>query len=214
VSVYRAAADVYLESFPYGSQTALLEAALSGLAVVPAYEPLAPMLVASDEALRDILVNPQTEQEYLERVDLFIRERGLRAELGETLRNRVLSDHVGEGWLRRLASVYSKTDGLAHRPSPIPAAPCSTTDADTGLSLWCAGGHSKTSAEMISSDPVAALLRYAAYVAKHVGDYGTARRFAWQACQHDRSQIASWRVLAVAVLGRLGRTIRRVLLHS
>src|SRR5690606_34285328 len=46
--LYRASADVYLESFPFGSQTALLEAALSGLPVVPAYAPLFPLLVAND----------------------------------------------------------------------------------------------------------------------------------------------------------------------
>jgi predicted O-linked N-acetylglucosamine transferase (SPINDLY family) len=50
-TVYRAAADIYLETFPFGSQTALLEAALSGLAIVPACAPLFPLLVANDDSI-------------------------------------------------------------------------------------------------------------------------------------------------------------------
>ena len=85
-SLYRAAADVYLESFPFGSQTALLEAALSGLPVVPAYAPLFPLLVANDDAVQDLIPNPQNEQEYMERVEYLIQQPERRVELGERLR--------------------------------------------------------------------------------------------------------------------------------
>jgi len=68
-SAYRSAADIYVESFPFGSQTAVLEAALSGLPVVPAYAPLSPLLVANDDALSHLLPNPSNEQEYRRCVD-------------------------------------------------------------------------------------------------------------------------------------------------
>jgi glycosyltransferase involved in cell wall biosynthesis len=135
-SMYRAAADVYLESFPFGSQTALLEAALEGLPVVPAYAPLFPLLVANDDSVQELIPNPQNEDEYVERVSELIWRPELRLQLGERLRTRLLVDHVGDGWLHRLAGMYLHTEHLVHRPSRIPVSQCKTTDADIGLCLW------------------------------------------------------------------------------
>ncbi|MGZ3612326.1 MAG: glycosyltransferase [Syntrophales bacterium] len=210
-SLYRAAADVYLESFPFGSQTALLEAALSGLPVVPAYAPLFPLLVANDDALHDILSNPRCEQEYVERVERLIQKREQRVELGKMLQKRLLADHVGKGWLARLAAVYHETHCLAHRARPIPLSPCSMTDSDIGLSLWHVVADGKTYSTSHQGDGVKAVLCHTAFVAKEVCDYSKARRFAWRAFCHDPYRRASWRLLAVVALGKAGRFIRRVL---
>ena len=184
-SLYRAAADIYLEPFPFGTQTALLEAALGGLAVVPAYAPLFPLLVANDDALLDLIPNPHDEQEYLDRVDLLIQQPARRVELGESLRSRLLVDHVGEGWLDRLSALYQETDRLTHRPRPIPVVPCSTTDADIRLSQWHVMGDGQTYSKGGSPDDVGAIFCHTAFVAKYAGDYATARRFAWRALRND-----------------------------
>jgi hypothetical protein len=210
-SLYRAAADVYLESFPFGSQTALLEASLAGLPVVPAYAPLFPLLVANDDAVQDLLPNAHNEQEYVRRVEQLIQRPEQRRELGETLRKRLLIDHVGEGWLDRLAAMYHETDGLAHGPHPIPTSSCHTTDADIGLSLWHTMTDGKTYSGRTSKDGVLPLLCHTAFVAKYVGDYAKARQFGWRAVRHDPYRRASWRLLAVTMLGKAGRFIRRVL---
>jgi glycosyltransferase involved in cell wall biosynthesis len=210
-SVYRAAADVYLETFPFGSNTALLEAALSGLPVVPAYAPLFALLVANDDAVQKLIVNPRDEQEYVERVDGLIQEADRRSELGDKLRECLLVDHVGEGWLDRLADLYRQTDRLTHDPRPIPTSQCHTTDADIGLSLWHVVGDGKTYAQGTADDGLRAVLCHSAFVAKEVGDYAGARRFAWRALRHDPYRRASWRLLAVTTLGRAGRVIRRLL---
>jgi len=210
-SRYRTAADVYLESFPFGSQTALLEAALSGLPVVPAYAPLFPLLVANDDALSDILSSPRCEQEYVERVELLIQQREQRVEFGKMLQRRLLADHVGEGWLDRLAAVYHETDCLAHRPRPIPLSPCSTTDSDIGLSLWHVVADGKTYSASNRGDGVKAVLCHTAFVAKEVCDYSKARHFAWRAFCRDPYRWPSWRLLAVAALGQVGTFIRRTL---
>jgi hypothetical protein len=210
-SLYRAAADVYLESFPFGSQTALLEAALNGLPVVPAYAPLFPLLVANDDALHGILSNPRCEQEYVERVELLIQQREQRVELGKMLQKRLLADHVGEAWLARLAAVYHETHCLAHRPRPVPLSPCSITDSDIGLSLWHVVADGKTYSTSNQADGVKAVLCHTAFVAKEVCDYSKARRFAWRAFCHDPYRRASWRLLIVTVLGRAGRLFRQVL---
>jgi hypothetical protein len=209
--LYRAAADVYMESFPFGSQTALLEAALQGLPVVPAYAPLFPLLVANDDALTDVLPNPHSEQEYVDRVDRLIQEPELRAELGATLQKRLLVDHVGQGWLDRLASMYLETDRLSHRPQPVPVSTCSMADADVSLSLWHVVADGKTYTTGASGDEVGALLCHSAFVAKNVGNYSSARRFAWRAVRRDPYRRVVWRLFAITVLGKLGRFIRAAL---
>jgi glycosyltransferase involved in cell wall biosynthesis len=206
-SLYSAAADIFLESFPFGSQTALLEAALSGLPVVPAYAPLFPLLVANDDSVQDLLPNPKEEQEYVQRVEFLIQNPEQRVVQGDALRGRLLIDHVGQGWLDRLAGMYKETDRLTHCPRPIPASPCGMTDADISLSLWHVMAGSKT--KFTSEDSVGAVLRHKAYVAKYVGDFATARRYAWRAIVADPYRRVSWRLFAVALLGRAGKFIRR-----
>ncbi len=207
-SLYRIAADIYLESFPFGSQTALLEAALGGLPVVPAYAPLFPLLVANDDALKDILRNPRDEQEYINQVERLIRQPEHRATLGTTLRNALLVDHVGEGWLNRLTELYKETDRLLHNPQPIPKSPCYMTDADISLSEWhvMAGRTYSTGTQ---SDAQSVILFHIAFVSKVVGDYATARKSAWRAVQHSPYRRSAWRLLAVTLLGK-GWLMQRV----
>ena len=210
-SLYRAAADIYLESFPFGSNTALLEAALSGLPVIPAYAPLFPLLVADNDALRDLLPNPENELEYVERVELLIQQPKQRVELGAKLRKRLLVDHVGEGWLHHLDALYQQTDCLTHSPRPIPSSPCSTKNADVSLSQWNVMADGKTNFVVTSRDAIAAVLRHDAFLARYVGDYAMARRYAWRAILSNPYRWVSWRLLVVTVLGRAGRSIRRLL---
>jgi hypothetical protein len=175
-SPYWAAADVYLESFPFGSQTALLEAAVCGVPVVPAFDPIFPLLVAHDDAVADLLPNPRTEEEYLRRVDSLIQRPRDRAQLGAELRSRLISDHGGEGWMGRLAAVYETTSKTAHRPHRIPTTACEESDLDVGLAVWQTlrdrgpGAH---------DDPWAELRGWLfghACAAKDTGDFRTALR--------------------------------------
>lgn len=209
-SLYRVAADIYLESFPFGSQTALLEAALVELPVVPAYAPLCPMLVANDEAVSDILPNPRDEQAYVERVELLIRQPKERIMLGKTLRERLLRDHVGEGWLERLAAVYRQTDGLAHEPRPIPASACADTEADIGLSHWGVMGHSNIYFASTSNGGEGAVLVHGSLVAKWAGDFARAHRFAWRAVRLNAYRWAVWYLLMSIVLGKARSVILKM----
>ena len=205
-SLYRVAADVYMESFPFGSQTALLEAALSGLPVVPAYAPLFPLLVANDDTVKDILPNPHDENAYIECVDFLIRQPEQRAEMGTILRKRLLIDHVGDGWLKLLTIMYHKTDRLTHNPHPIPTLSFHATEADISLSLWhvMAG---RTFAFSKLNDVEGATLCHTAFVAKVSGDYAMARRYAWRAIRHYPFQLSLWRFLTITLLGKNGKHI-------
>jgi glycosyltransferase involved in cell wall biosynthesis len=210
-SLYRAAADIYIESFPFGSQTALLEAALGGLPVVTAYAPMFPLLVANDDAINDLVQNPCDEDEYLAQVDLLVELGSRRVELGALLRGRLQAEHVGNGWLQRLATVYGATDLLSHRPGSIPDAHCSTTAADVSLSLWHAMADGKTYTTGAQETGYVGLLRHSASIAKYSGDYHSARRDAWRAVWHAPGERASWRLLATTVLGKSGGHIRRMI---
>lgn len=210
-SLYRAAADIYLESFPFGSQTALLEAALAGLPVVPAFAPLFPLLVANDDAIQDLIENPHDEKEYIERIELLVHQNDRRAELGGMLRKRLLVDHVGEGWLARLAAMYQEADLLVHSPRPIPISSCRMEEADIGLSLWHVMADGRTSITGLPTDHLKGLFCHTAYVAKDVGNYATARRYAWLALRHEPVTWASWRLLGVSLVGKAGPFLRRML---
>lgn len=206
-SLHRAAADIYLESFPFGSNTALLEAALSGLPVVPAYAPLFPLLVAGNDSLLDLLSNPSSEEEYVARAGNLVRDRERRIAFGEALRQRLLAEHVGEGWLRHLRALYAHTDRLVHQPLPIPPNRCMHAEADVRLSLWNVMADGVTNHRSADLDSAHAALRHAAFVFKEAGDYARARRYAWQAVRADKD-MASWRLVGATLLGRPGRTFR------
>jgi glycosyltransferase involved in cell wall biosynthesis len=215
-SLYHTASDIYLESFPFGSQTALLEAALSGLPVVSAYAPLFPLLVAVDDALEGLLDNPSNERDYMERVELLIGQPEERKEKGEELRACLLIDHVDEGWLNSLATMYRKTDSLVHNPRPITISSCHMADSDISLSLWhiMAG---RTLAPSHLEDTMDMILCHAALVAKIVGNYATARSNTWRAIRHTPYRLVLWRLLVVVLLGNTGKLIQwalRVSKHS
>jgi glycosyltransferase involved in cell wall biosynthesis len=206
-SLHRAAADIYLESFPFGSNTALLEAALSGLPVVPAYAPLFPLLVAGNDSLNDLVSNPSSEEEYVSMASSLVRDRQQRIAFGAALRQRLLVEHVGEGWLRHLRQLYAHTDRLVHRPRLIPHTPCMLAEADVRLSLWNVMADGVTSHRHADLDSAHAALRHAAYVFKEAGDYARARGYAWQAARAQLN-LATCRLVGATLLGRPGRTFR------
>lgn len=208
-TMYRNAADIYLESFPFGSQTALLEAALAGLPVVPAYAPLNPLLVANDDALVSALPNPLDEREYIERAVLLMRKPDLRPLAGEELRKQLLVDHVGEGWLNRLSEIYRQTDILEHLPKPIPVSSCCTSDEDVGLSLWQAMSRP---IPLIGTtlDTDRATGRYVMFARLNVGDYRAARRIVLGHLRRTPFHRSSWHLLAATLKAHAGAGFRRL----
>lgn len=135
-STYQMAADVYMEGFPFGSQTALLEACLAGVPSVPAFAPGCSLLATSDEAISDLAVTPAAELDYIERVEFLVRHPSDREAIGAEFRRRVLEYHTGDGWAAALESVYSGLVGLAHEPGPIPVAEPLETEIDVAVCAW------------------------------------------------------------------------------
>lgn len=209
-ALYLLAADIFLESFPFGSNTALLEASMYGLPVVLAYAPLFPLLVANNDALLDVLSNPMSEEEYIDRVDMLIRDPNQRAEFGAMLRDRLLLDHTPDGWLKRLTIMYEETDILMHCPQPIPRASSSLTNADIGLSLRHIMADGKNSSTGTPENLLNAVFCHTSFVAKEVGHYRLARKHAWSALCQDPFKWSSWRLTGISLLGKMGRYIRQL----
>lgn len=207
---YLLAADIFLESFPYGSNTSLLEAALSGLPVVPAYAPLFTLLVANNDALSNIFFNPSNETDYIDTAIKFIRSLDQRVKFGALLRNQLLLDHTGEGWLSALSEIYRQTDDLIHNPHPIPIASCGMTNADIGLGLWHVVTDGKNISTGFLKNQRSALSCHASFVAKEVGHYRLARKHAWSVLRQDPFKWLSWRLIGVSLLGKMGRFIRQL----
>jgi glycosyltransferase involved in cell wall biosynthesis len=178
------AADVYLEGVPFGSQTALLEAALEGVPAVRAYAPPLDLLAGSDEALDDLLPVPASEEEYVERAAALVNHRSECQALGEELRRRVLESHVGNGWRGRLHGAYRQAMRMHHQPYKLPDTSCLTTARDVALSAWQARQHGPPQG-------VAAIAKQVelagAYLAREGGDYRGAFAILWRWLRSDQA---------------------------
>jgi hypothetical protein len=130
-----AAADVYLASFPFGSQTATLEAAAVGAAVVLALAPPIPLLAASDVVLEGLVDNASNEDDYCGRVRAALDPRR-SSDVTERLSKAVRTHHVDEHWLVWLQQVYDALGSAAHTPRSLPKAAPQVTATDRAISEW------------------------------------------------------------------------------
>ncbi len=135
-TLYQVAADIYLEGFPFGSQTALLEAVLPGRPCVRAVAPRSPLLAASDIALDGVAMVPCDEQAYIDQTSQFVTEEVTREEVGSELRKRVLLHHVEENWGAELYRTYDAISKIKHQPCSIPVTVGSARTVDLAISEY------------------------------------------------------------------------------
>jgi len=132
--LYRIAADIYLESYPFGSLTALLEAALVGTCPVLALAPTSQVMASDDLALADIIGNATSEDSYIEKVESLIRIPDKREQIGNEIKERVIAYHSGQKWNGYLQEVYQYLRDKPHEPHRIPNSTCLETKDDLSLS--------------------------------------------------------------------------------
>jgi hypothetical protein len=131
---YQVAADIYLEGFPFGSQTALLESVMPGRPCVRAVAPRTPLLAASDIALDGLANIPEDEQAYIAQTSRFVADEAARKSVGAELRRRVLYYHVDENWNTSLHTTYNAISQLEHKPRTIPCTAASVRTVDLAIS--------------------------------------------------------------------------------
>jgi hypothetical protein len=118
LELFLAAADVFLNSFPLGSLTTALEAALNGVPVVNYEVPGTTFIRSSDRALTAEAVHQRTLEGYVDQVSAMIADETTRRTMGNSLRESVIRWHCGDGWKAMLEDLYGRvrrvgrTDGI------------------------------------------------------------------------------------------------------
>ncbi len=210
-SLYQVAADVYLESFPFGSQTAFLEAAWAGVPGVLSYGPLVDLLGTSDTALAGVLRYPQDEAAYISQAVELLDNPNLRAELGEELRRRTDEMHTGESWAQQLEGVYQALERIQHRYQELPDSCPMAEELDLGLALWTSAATNTQKREAEPDQLERDEILTSAYRLKLDGHFGGALRVLRRGLSrvgvsHKWALVYYWmRVLAQSAHSRLTR---------
>lgn len=120
---YHAAADIYLEGFPFGSTTAFLEAGLQGIPSVLAPADCPPPFGTDGVALDHLIERPSSVRAYADQVVALVRDPARRRELGALLSQSIEHHHTGEGWKQYLAKVVSQLPASHSVALPTPQCP-------------------------------------------------------------------------------------------
>lgn len=146
IDVYLAAADVYLDSTPFGSLTSLLEAGLAGVPCCswrphPAGSP-ASVLACDDISLEGLPVVFNDLHKYLDQVREYLTVPLAASVSGSELRDAILKTHTGEAWQCAVAAVYDRGKSqVTLRPHSVCLPPnCKPGIADRML-LALQGGY-------------------------------------------------------------------------
>lgn len=119
-----AAADVFVDSFPFSSITSMLEAGLHGLPVVTRY-PFGPgceIMGGDSVGLDDNLVWTNSLRDFRGAVLRLVSDPDHRLRLGRRTRAHIEATNMGPDWRRNLAAVYDAAFRLPPRRSRPPGA--------------------------------------------------------------------------------------------
>lgn len=110
---FHLAADIYLEGFPFGSLTALLEASLAGLACVRAPQ-VCPSPYVADGVALEVAPRPTDSKAYSQFALQLAENKASRSALAGALSVSIARYHCGLGWLGQLNNLKRRIP-LAHR---------------------------------------------------------------------------------------------------
>lgn len=117
LSAFHAAADIYLEGFPFGSITALLEAGLAGLPFVRLPRLTPPPFSSEHYALPE-LAQPADIEAYLAQAVALAHSGEARSRQAARAREAILSVHCGDHWNRRFEALKNAMP-RAHSIYPV-----------------------------------------------------------------------------------------------
>ncbi len=116
--IYYEAADIYLDSYPFASNTSLIEAGIHGMPLVGFYphKSYASVLCGGAIGLNGVLVEETEPAEYVGKVVLLLQSENDRRILGDRTRESLVNLHGPEGWRRSLSKVYTRLSELEMKP--------------------------------------------------------------------------------------------------
>lgn len=131
IGMYRCAADIVVESMPYGSSTALLECILAGAAPMVLYAPQPKDIALSvGHLLAASTSTTGSEDEYIRELSALIDSPAVICERAREANAAVIAMHTGADWLRRLESLYQEIVVHQHVVRSIPEGEFHFTEID------------------------------------------------------------------------------------
>jgi glycosyltransferase involved in cell wall biosynthesis len=114
-ALFYQAADIYLDSFPFSSLTAVLEAGCHGAPIVSycGRSAGAEVLCGDDLALSDLILRGCNQAEYAGKIVRLIENPKLRSELGQSTRESLIAYHAKGGWNEFLEKLYRRSAAAA-----------------------------------------------------------------------------------------------------
>lgn len=128
VSDFHHAADLYVEGFPFGSTTAVLEAGLSGLPVVLAPWQSPPPFTTDGVALDHVLERPRTTADYRDAIVRLCGQPEERIALARKLQESIQAHHSGPGWIDYLERAIASLPARHSVRPPWQSTPTPRTD--------------------------------------------------------------------------------------
>lgn len=120
LAVVRRAADFYVEGYPFGTTTALLEAGLDGLPAVLAPSACPPPFGTDGVAVDDVLPRHATQQAHQDGILHLCRDAAARMRLATQLRHSIEAHHTGSGWLDHLEHALRSLPAVHAVSQPAP----------------------------------------------------------------------------------------------
>lgn len=126
LELFYCATDIYLDAYPTGSLTAVLDAARHALPVQRLNNRDRCLLWCDDPALDSVMLGASTQDEYIATVlEWLTWPEEKRSELGMRFRNAVLEGHCGASWKRKwldpaINALVAPSDGLVDSRSTGP----------------------------------------------------------------------------------------------
>jgi glycosyltransferase involved in cell wall biosynthesis len=111
LKIYHACADVYLDSFPFGSFTSVLEAGILGVPVVGMTNIHAPMYTNLDVTSEKSKTHADSMDEYRSLLEMMIENPDFRRVKGEECRAELSSIHLLPGWNNYLEKIIALLPG-------------------------------------------------------------------------------------------------------
>lgn len=118
-ALYYDAADVYLDSFPFSSNTSLLEAGVHGVPLITfcPHKDYANILCAGAVGLDGVMAAEVDSKSYVERVLGLLRSEELK--FGDKTRERLITLHGPDGWRKALDKIYEQISQIAQKPRKV-----------------------------------------------------------------------------------------------
>jgi len=109
-AVFYQAADIYVDSFPFVSNTSLLEAGNYAIPLVTrySYSEESEILGADMPGLIGNLIKTRNIEEYNEVLSHLVRDENFRLSIGEATRKKIIETHLGNKWQHNLENIYMR----------------------------------------------------------------------------------------------------------